>query len=43
MPPLFDEAAMVQLPLVKILLLFVINVDVDIDFDVGHDVDSGHF
>ena len=35
---LVDETSMVPLPLVKILVLFVINVDVDIDFDVDYDV-----
>ena len=38
MSPLVDETSMVPLPLVKILVLFVINVDVDIDFDVDYDV-----
>ena len=36
---LFDETSMVPLPLVKILVLLVINVDVDIDFDVDYNVD----
>ena len=36
---LVDETSMVPLPLVKILVLLVINVDVDIDFDVDYNVD----